>query len=78
MPLFSFRIEYGADDPEHVEVDLPDLQSAWSQAVTACGETLEDIDGDFGLSADWVMTVSNDAGKRLFELRCTSRHFVRH
>lgn len=78
MPLFTFIIEYGTDETERVDADLPDLQSAWSQAVTTCGETLEDIDGDFGLSADWVMTVSNEAGKRLFELRCTSRYFIHH
>jgi|EndMetStandDraft_3_1072993.scaffolds.fasta_scaffold824418_2 hypothetical protein len=75
MPRFSFSIEYGTTMSERVDLDLPDLRSAWSEAVTSCGETLEEIDGNFGLTADLVMTVSDAVGKHLFELRCSSQHF---
>jgi hypothetical protein len=76
MPLYSFTITSGQDDPERIDLELPDLQSAWAQAVTVCGESLEDMDGHFGLSDEWNITVSDENDKALFRLRCNSEHFL--
>lgn len=72
MPYFSFNMSYG-EGLEDVRVELPDIKAAWSQAVRTFGETLEDIDGQLGLPVEWVITVSDEAGYGLFELRCMSR-----
>jgi hypothetical protein len=59
-----------------VDLELPDRQAAWAQAVTVCGESLEDMDGHFGLSNEWIIAVSDKGGQTLFKLRCISEHFV--
>lgn len=75
MPKFTFSVTYRDDNRDPVELDLPNLRAAWSEAVTACGETLEDIDGDFGEDDEWLISVADEHAQPLFELRCISRHF---
>lgn len=75
MPKFAFTVTYRNENCDPVELDLPSLRAAWSEAVTACGETLEEFDGEFGEDDEWVISVTDEHAQPLFELRCISRHF---
>lgn len=74
MATYLFVVTDGGKDGDPIMVDLPDVKSAWAQAVTFCGEILEELDGNFGLSQELLITVF-EADRRLFELRCSSQHF---
>jgi|EndMetStandDraft_3_1072993.scaffolds.fasta_scaffold547702_2 hypothetical protein len=77
MPSYLYTIQHADTDDAAVEVDLPDIGAAWSQAVISCGEAMAELDGDFGKNDEWLMSVSDATGQPLFEIRCTSKHFVR-
>jgi hypothetical protein len=70
MPMFTFATEYEKFDT--VQVELPSVREAWQQAVAATGELLRDVDGHMGLPAELTMTVSDDTGTPLFQLRCST------
>jgi hypothetical protein len=74
MPRFTFATQYG--DTDVARLELPSVKEAWHQAVESTGEALRDIDGHMGLPDDFVMTVSNEMGSPLFELRCTTRRLA--
>jgi hypothetical protein len=72
--IFSFTTDLmGTADV--VSLDLPDESAAWKEAVRACGELIQDVDGRMRLPADIVMNVADGTGRDLFELRFSSRAF---
>ena len=44
-------------------------EEARNQAVTACGEALKDLDGEFWESEEWTMTVKDWQGNVVCELK---------
>ena len=77
MPTFFYRIHHASAAEAAIEVELPDTDAAWSQAVISCGEAMAELDGNFGKSDEWRMSVLDATGHPLFEIRCMSKHFGR-
>jgi hypothetical protein len=58
MPRYYFRIPH--DEPSFDEddgIELPDLTAAWEEATRACGEMMQEIDGQLSTETDWRMDV---------------------
>jgi hypothetical protein len=75
MTQFIFTITYRGDSGTPVSVELPDKRAAWKEAVAFCGQSMEDLDGDFGQDDEWLLSVSDERSLPLFEIRCVSKHF---
>jgi hypothetical protein len=74
MPHYFFHIDDGLSTPDPVGLELPDLEAAQAEAVIAAGSILKDSQGDFWASGEtWIMSVTDDEGLLLFELRFSSR-----
>lgn len=77
MPTFCYTIQHGSVANATVEVELPNTDEAWSQAVITCGQSLAELNGNFGRDDEWLLSVSDATGIPLFEIRCTGKHFAR-
>jgi hypothetical protein len=75
MTQFTFTITYRGDSRDPVTVELPDRRTAWKEAVALCGQSMEDLDGDFDEDDEWLVSVADERSVPLFEIRCVSRHF---
>ena len=73
MPRYFFHVHDGKDIPDEEGVELSGPEEARNQAVTACGEALKDLDGDFWESAMWTMTVKDWQGNVVCELKFFGR-----
>jgi hypothetical protein len=72
MPVYRF-ISSGEQPPTApVIVELEDDRKAWHEAVVALGEQLQEIDGHLGQETELVASVEDEAGQKLFEIRCTT------
>jgi hypothetical protein len=63
VPRYFFHFAYfepPVDDRDGIY--LPDEEAAWAEATRACGEMLEEIDGDLSLGSDWRMEVHDENG----------------
>jgi hypothetical protein len=70
MPLYFISTTIGNESNIREEpLDLPDDSAAWSEATTACGEIMKDLDGRFPLPGEWRLDVRNERAKPLFSLR---------
>jgi hypothetical protein len=47
-------------DPEGVE--LAGYKAAWDEATRACGEMIQEIDGELSIGTDWTMEVHDQDG----------------
>jgi len=65
--FFHLRLEHESTDGEGVE--LPDFQSAWSEAVRAFGEMLRTGDSSLSPHSPFEMTIADDAGNPVCRLR---------
>jgi hypothetical protein len=63
----------GKDIPDDEGVELPGPEEACNKAVTACGEALKDLDGEFWESEQWTMTVKDWQGNVVCELKFFGR-----
>ena len=73
MPRFYFHVTH--DDPEIKDtegIELPDRKAAWAEATRACGEMIQEIDGQLAVGTDWKMKVFDDAGP-IFEITFGAR-----
>ncbi len=68
MPRYYFDIS--SERPDTAGVELPDRHAARSQAIRAAAEILRDIDGLLS-SREWVMSVKDESGAVILELRFT-------
>ena len=50
MPRYFFHVHDGKDIPDHDGVELSGPEEARSQAVSATGEALKDLGGEFWAS----------------------------
>ena len=71
MPRYFFHVRDGRDIPDNVGTELPSLEAARVEAVRSSGEMLRDIKGstEFWSGDDWVMNVTDEAGKPVLTLR---------
>jgi hypothetical protein len=70
MPRYFFSTTHGEQHHDHEEgLDLPDDRAAWSEATTACGELLREVDGKLKPNQEWRMDVNNENHELIFRLR---------
>lgn len=74
MTRYYFNVD--AELPDGTGVDLPDSEAARSEAIRAAGEMLRDIDGAF--TGEWRMTVSDEQGQVVLELRFSATAGTAH
>jgi hypothetical protein len=72
MPLYRFLTTGGREDPVVAEIDLPSEGQARVEAVRYLGELLKDDGLEFWITRQAAMTVSDEAGRRLFVLHLTA------
>jgi hypothetical protein len=76
MPRYYFPVRVDGlfeSDPEGTE--FPDVAAARSDAISACGEMLRDLNGRFAAGSQWEMDVTDEAGRALLTFRFSeSRH----
>lgn len=76
MPRYYFRLSGSLNtEMKNEGLDLPDKHAAWSEATTACGELLKDLDGNLKPGDKWQMTVKDEAGADLYELEFRTKAF---
>jgi hypothetical protein len=69
MPQFYFTILDGKNSQIKNEgLDLRDSQAAWTEATTACGELLRELDGRLRPGDHWSMSVKDESGSDLYLL----------
>ena len=69
MPRYFFHVYNGDDIPDLEGVELPGPEEARNTAVTACGEALKDLDGEFWQFREWRMLVQDWQGRVICELK---------
>ena len=69
MPRYHFNVDNGAVLPDPDGTELDSLAAAKCEAVKTAGRMICDAAGEFWDSAEWVMTVTDDAGLTLFTLQ---------
>lgn len=73
MPRFFFHVDDGTFTPDREGTELADRDAAKSEAVSAAGEILNSLDGQFWSdSAAWRMHVTDEEDILLFTLRFSS------
>ena len=76
MPRFYFRILDSLNtEMKNEGLELADKEAAWSEATTACGELLKDLDGELKPGDKWQMQVKDEAGRDLYELEFRTKEF---
>ena len=69
MPQFYFTVVDGRNTQTKNEgLDLPDKHAAWSEATTACGELLRELDGRLHPGDEWSMEVKDEKGDQIYLL----------
>jgi hypothetical protein len=68
MPRYHFQITGAATHFDREGYDLPDLDAAWSMAISSTGELLRDIGGAMPNNSEITATVSGEDGAELISL----------
>jgi hypothetical protein len=77
MPRYFFRLLNGLNtEMKNEGLDLPDKEAAWSEATTACGELLKDLDGNLRPGDKWQMTVKDESGADIYALEFRTTAFL--
>jgi hypothetical protein len=76
MPRYYFHVAYG-DTARIVNegLELENKEDAWIEATTACGELIRDLEGELKPGEAWSMTVKDDSGTPVYELKFLTRSF---
>jgi hypothetical protein len=76
MPRYYFHVAYG-DTAKVVNegLELANKEDAWIEATTACGELIQELDGGLKPGDSWSMTVKDDSGAPVYELKFLTRSF---
>lgn len=72
MSNFIYLFRRGAKG-DRVDVDLPNRNAAWGEAVRACGEALKDLGDTLDPDEAIVMSVHDQHGLPLWEIECRSK-----
>jgi hypothetical protein len=72
LPRYHFIVHDGSnlDDPDGTE--LPDLETARSEAVRLVGGLLSDASSNFWSTQEWHVEVRDDSGLSLFRVDVTA------
>jgi hypothetical protein len=63
VPRYFFHFTHCEPRVDDLDgIDLPDEKAAWEEATRACGEMVEEIDGDLSLGSVWRMEVHDENG----------------
>jgi hypothetical protein len=69
MPGYFFNVHDGRSSPDQEGTELPDIGTAWAQAVGFSGEVLRDTGAKYWDHPDWRLDVLDEGGRTLFTLR---------
>ena len=72
MPRFYFHVRDGADIRDEVGTELPNIDAARNQAIASSSEMIWDLGRKFRLAEVWQMSVTDETGRKLFELSFTA------
>lgn len=70
MPVYAFK---WTGEKAVTEVELPNEQAAWSQAVMTTGEMLRELDGSFPKPGSLEVEVKDDTGRSVGWISVTAR-----
>jgi hypothetical protein len=73
MPRYFFHIKDGSDFPDNDGTVLPDMAAARAQAVATAGAMLGEKGDTFWSGTEWQMTVVDEAGQVVCELRFSAK-----
>ena len=68
MPRFHCNVYDGADRPDLVGVELPDLETARLEAIRLAGSILREEAQRVARGDDWRIEVTDSAGTALFRM----------
>jgi hypothetical protein len=69
MPRYFFTIVDGRRAAlKNDGLELTDHEAAWSEATSACGELLRDLDGRLRPGDHWSMQVKDERGRDIYLL----------
>ena len=77
MPRYFFNVDYKDAMPDREGVDFTDDRAAWGQAVRACGEMMQELDGELEAGVEWRMDVTDADGRPLFAIHLNAERFIR-
>jgi hypothetical protein len=67
MPLYRFNIRQGEKAKSRgQQLDFADDHSAWREAALLCRDYSRDIVSEFETHPEWLLEVTDEAGKALF------------
>ena len=67
MPRYSFNIRQSErTNSPGLQVDFPDDRGAWREAALLCRDCGRDIVSEFETHPEWLLEVTDEAGKALF------------
>jgi hypothetical protein len=70
MPRYFISTTIKGRTHEHEEpLEVADDHAAWTEATTACGEIMKEMDGDFSAPGEWRIDVKDEARRPLYSLR---------
>jgi hypothetical protein len=62
MPRYHFRVEGDQPPVDGDYFELPDIETARSQAVILTGAMLQEVDGDFWQESYWRLDLLDETG----------------
>jgi hypothetical protein len=75
MPRYFFNVTQG-EQPRKADEGM-DLEAAWEEATTACGEMIKELDGNLKAGPEWRMEVTKESGAVVYRLRFSAEAYDR-
>ena len=73
MPRYFFHIDNGSEFPDNDGTVLEDVTEARAQAIMTAGDMIKESGGSVEDGIEWRMTVADEIGKAVCELRFLAR-----
>lgn len=74
MPHFTFEIRSAGEPFDRIEMELPDLESAYNEAFLACSEMTRDISASPSVQHSWEIEVTDGGNDPVCLIRFSSWH----
>lgn len=73
MPIFFFRVRHGEEICVSTDgAEFPDLNAAWKEMTSVCGDMIADISRKLPENAEWQMELLDESRKPVFRIRLVS------